>query len=69
VTKPPSKERFLSIQEVAEVFGVNIWTVKKWLAEGKFSGAFKLGTGRTSPWRIPQSAIDTHIRQLQKERD
>ncbi len=63
------EEQFLTTGEVAEILRVNVWTVKKMLAAGEFKGAFKVSAGLTSPWRIPQSAVDRYIREQKKQRD
>lgn len=64
-----TEEEFLTTAEVAEILRVNVWTVKKLLAAGGFKGAYKVGKGKTSPWRIPKGAIDRYIRDQQKQRD
>ncbi len=63
------EEQFLTTDEVAKILRVNVWTVKKMLAAGEFKGAFKVSSGLTSPWRIPQSAVDRYIREQKKQRD
>lgn len=46
----PQVVRARDIAEAAQVHEVE---VTKWCREGRFPRAFKLGDGRTSPWRIP----------------
>lgn len=46
-----------SIAEVAELMGVHPCTVRRWISQGKLS-AKKIGTGRTSPLRISESALN-----------
>lgn len=41
----------LTRREVADFFRVDTRTVERWLKSGRLKG-YKLGTGRTAPWRI-----------------
>ena len=74
--KVPKPGTLLRIEDVAQALDVDPWTVRRWLAEGRFNwkgkgqmvGAFKIGPSRTHPWRIPQSTLDRFIAERQKER-
>ncbi len=60
------QEKYLNLSQVAEMLGtserpLSKRTLLRWLAEGKFKGAHKLGE-HTSPWRIPESAVDRLIK-------
>ena len=47
---------FLTRKEVAKEFRVDPRTVERWLRSGKLIG-YKLGKGKTSPWRIDKVEI------------
>lgn len=51
-------ERNLSVKEVRGYLNVSLITVQRWIARGEFPGAFKLGVGKTSHWRIPLSDVE-----------
>ena len=51
---------YLTIAQAAELFGVNRRTIVRKLDDGLLP-AVKLGTGRTSPVRIPTAALDTFL--------
>jgi len=59
----PVKDLFLTSSFVAEKLGVSPQTIHKYCEEGVFPGAFKLGDGRTSPWRIPQKSFEAYLKQ------
>lgn len=52
---------FLSLEEVAADLNIHIETVRRWIRDGRIE-AFKIGQGRTSPYRIRRSALDKYIR-------
>jgi excisionase family DNA binding protein len=56
-------ERWLTTQEVAEILGVNVWTVRKWASEGKLHG---LLAGRRAGWRFPPRALDQMLQEQVK---
>ncbi len=63
---PKRKETYLNLSQVAELLGtgdkpLSRRTLLRWLAEGKFPGAHKLGEN-TSPWRIPESSVNRLIK-------
>jgi excisionase family DNA binding protein len=41
-------DRLLSIEQAAEVLGVSVWTLRKWISDGKIRSA-KLGSRRLIP--------------------
>ena len=47
---------FLTLEEVAKYFRVHPRTVERWLKKGDLKG-YKLGGGKTSLWRIPESEV------------
>lgn len=47
---------FLTRREVAKYFRVSERTIERWLKNGEIKG-YKLGSGKTSRWRIPKSEI------------
>jgi len=48
---------FYSRKQVAEYFKVHPRTVERWLKNGSLKG-HKLGSGRTSLWRISKAEVD-----------
>jgi len=46
----------LSVQEVASRLGMNAWTIRSWVAEGKLASV-KLGKSQRSAVRIPSSEV------------
>jgi len=48
-------EKWLTVQQVAELLQLHPETVREWLREGKLEGV-RLGERRTG-WRIPESAV------------
>lgn len=50
-----------SLQEVAERFGVNERTVRRWIGSGALQ-AYKLG----HQWRISQTDIDTFLQRCRR---
>lgn len=54
-----------TVEEVAEMIRERPNMIRTLCQRGRFKGAYRGGTGgRTSPWRIPQAAID-HYQQTQ----
>ena len=48
--------KFLTRAEVAEYLRVHERTIERWLRTGALIG-HKLGTGKTSLWRIPEDEV------------
>ena len=61
-TKEPAE---MTVLQAAELFGVNVKSVRDWIHANKFPGARKIGEGRTSAWLIPTDEILA----FKKERD
>lgn len=47
----------LTVREAALRLGVTPRVVAGWVRRGYFPGAYKLGLGRNSPFRIPEEAV------------
>lgn len=60
-----TEPEYMTISQIAELFGVNARSVNDWVAAGKFPGAFKVPGGSKMPWMIPTPAV----KQYKKERD
>lgn len=59
---PESKtEKLYTPDEVAKILNVTSRAIQKYCQQGRLPGAFKLGPA-TSPWRIPQSALDSFLK-------
>ncbi|MGO1664124.1 MAG: helix-turn-helix domain-containing protein [Micrococcaceae bacterium] len=52
--------KLLSVQEAAERLGENPQTTKRRLRRGEIRGT-RLSTGRTSPWRVTEKALEAFI--------
>lgn len=46
----------LTLKEVADILRVDPRTVERWLKNGALKG-YKLGGGRTAPWRIEKEEM------------
>lgn len=57
----------LRTAEVAKRLGVHSNTVLAWIRDGHFPGAYKIGPGKTSPYVIPESAIEAFEARLRGE--
>jgi excisionase family DNA binding protein len=57
------REKLLTAREVADRMGVTVQTVSNLCQAGVFPNAFKVGTGRTSPWRIPAKDFGDYLKQ------
>jgi predicted site-specific integrase-resolvase len=55
VTAAPGPDGLLTSPEVGRRFRVDPKTVARWLAAGKFPGAFKTPGGH---WRVPSGDVD-----------
>ncbi len=49
--------RMLSTAKVAERLQVHQTTIQRWIRQGYFPQAYKLGPGRNSPYVIPESDV------------
>lgn len=52
--------RLLTVEQVAELVGLQPSTIRLWCAKGRFPGAFKIGR----EWRIPYSSLPQQVREL-----
>jgi excisionase family DNA binding protein len=50
----------LTRQEVAKLLRVDPRTVERWLRSGKLNG-YKLGDGKTAPWRIDEAEVQKFL--------
>lgn len=50
------------LQQVSEMLQESVNTIRKHCRTQALQGAYKTGTGKTSPWRIPPAAIDHYQR-------
>jgi excisionase family DNA binding protein len=63
-TPPPAALRrdtkeaatMLTVEEAADRLGASLWTVRRWLQQGRIRGV--MPGGRRLGWRIPASEID-----------
>ena len=59
------KPAMMTVSQVAELFNVDVKTVRNWIAAGEFPGAFKIEDKRTAPYLIPTSEVEA----LKQKRD
>ncbi len=59
--------KLLSVTDVAEQLGVTVRTVQRWVRDGHFPGAFKVGPGKTSPYVIPVEDFEAYIEARRQE--
>lgn len=52
--------KLLTRQEVAELLRVDPRTVERWLRSGTLKG-YKLGDGKTAPWRIDEVEVQKFL--------
>lgn len=52
-------ERAYTVNRLAEILDMSPHTVRNYVKAGRFPGAFKMSS-RTSPWLIPESAVDAY---------
>lgn len=55
---------YLDAVEVARRISKTVMTVRRYCANGTFPGAYKNGRARTSPWFIPEKAVDEYLDSL-----
>ena len=56
--------KFWTVSELAEKFGVHTSTLQGWIHDGHFPGAYKRGPGRNSPFAVPDSAVQAFEEKL-----
>lgn len=54
-TPSSSPEKMYSPREVAEILGVDIYTVRKWLRDGVYLSGIKIGQGKH--WRVMHTEL------------
>ena len=64
-TKNQEQPAYMSVTDIAEMFGVNRATVHDWISAGKLPGSFKSSKRATSAYLVPVEAVEA----LKKERD
>lgn len=55
--------RMYTVEEVAELLNVKTVLLRRWLREGRFSGAIKAGR----LWRIPEEAYNSFLARGEEE--
>ncbi len=55
--------RLLTVEQVAEMVGLQPSTIRLWCSQGRFQGAFKIGR----EWRIPYASLPEEIRHFTEE--
>jgi excisionase family DNA binding protein len=56
----PEEDRMLTTEQAADQLGASVWTVRRWLNEGRIKGV--MPGGRRLGWRIPQAEITRLLR-------
>lgn len=59
-------EQEYTVQDLAQKWRVSDRAIQKWLAEGAFPNAYKVGLGKNSHWRIPYSDVLAFEQQRRK---
>ena len=62
-----SEKETLSTTQVAQMCGVTDETIRRWIRQGRFPGAYR-GLGVTSPYHIPREEVEAFIAQRLEER-
>jgi len=53
------ERRFYRVDEIAKMFGVSVWTVRRWIHRGVFDGAVKIGQSLF----VPKESVDKAIKE------
>jgi excisionase family DNA binding protein len=53
------KDKFFTVTELAELFGVSRQTIHNWIANGRFPGSFAVGEGRGGMTVVPASDVES----------
>jgi excisionase family DNA binding protein len=61
------KEDVLYTSQVARMCGVTDETIRRWIRQGRFPGAYR-GLGVTSPYHIPREEVEAFIARRLEER-
>lgn len=54
------RKEYFSMEEIAELLGVHISTVRRWIREGRLP-AINVCTSKRSRWRVSQAALDEFL--------
>ena len=65
VTDP---EEMLTCGQVAELLGVTIGSINRWVLKGHFPNAWRVNPMSRSTWRIPRKDVDAFIEMRMKTR-
>ena len=63
------KPAMMTVSQVAELFDVNVTTVRDWIAAGIFPGAFKIEDKRTAPYLIPTAEVEAYKKARSQSQD
>jgi excisionase family DNA binding protein len=55
-----------TVQDLAQKWRVSERAIQKWIAEGSFPNAYKVGLGKNSHWRIPNADVLAFEQQRRK---
>jgi excisionase family DNA binding protein len=66
MTRKKGEEKLLTIHEVAKRLKLSYITVWRWTREGRIK-TIKLGQGKKSPVRIPESGLKKFLEEHRKE--
>jgi excisionase family DNA binding protein len=66
MTRKKGEEKLLTIHEVAERLKLSYITIWRWTREGRIK-TIKLGQGKKSPVRIPESELKKFLEEHRKE--
>jgi len=60
------ENNLLTVKQVASLLDIGPRTIHRWIAQGHFSGAYKVGFARNSRYRIPQSDVDVFLQKIKE---
>jgi len=63
------KPAMMTVSQVAELFEVNVTTVRDWIAAGNFPGAFKIEDKKTAPYLIPAEEVEAYKKARSQSKD
>ena len=62
-------EKLLTSEEVADLLGVTVASISRWVRNGYFPNAWRINPhGKKSEWRIPKKDIDAFIELRMRQR-
>ena len=62
-------EQYYTVDQLATRWQVTGRAVRKWIEEGAFPNAYRVGPGRKSPFRIPASDVEEYERKRKVRQD